>query len=321
MGIVVVLGSLMTDLVARAPRLPHTGESLIGDDFSTFLGGKGINQAIAARRLGAEVTMIGRVGADTFGDAFFPVLAQEGIESTYVEHDPTIGTGVALIVIAEDSGQNAIVAMPQANLAIPASTVGSALHAILSRRTQPDELTIFLAQCETNRESYLAGLQHARAFGMLTILNAAPIPREPLDDDVLALIDILVVNEVEASALARVQVTSADTAQAAAMTLLARGPQQVIVTLGVQGCLWSKREENTDAISHQFIPPFLVKAVDATAAGDTFCGALAAGLASGTPIGDAMRRASAASAITVTRRGATAAIPTAAEVEAFLKNL
>src|SRR5207248_1379887 len=132
MGIIVVLGSLMTDLVARAPRLPAPGESLIGDNFSIFVGGKGINQAIAARRLGASVAMLGRVGTDNFGDAFFPVLAQEGIETTYVERDPTIGTGVALIVIAEDSGQNAIVATPQANLAIPASRVESALETILN---------------------------------------------------------------------------------------------------------------------------------------------------------------------------------------------
>jgi len=321
MGIVVVLGSLMTDLVARAPRLPHPGESLIGNDFSTFVGGKGMNQAIAARRLGAEVTMIGRVGSDNFGDAFFPVLAQEGIESTYVERDPTIGTGIALIVIAEDSGQNAIVANPRANLAISASTAKAALQAIMNTRTPSDEINIFLAQCETNRKAYLAGLQRARTFGMVTILNAAPIPREPLNDDVFALVDILVVNEVEASALARVHVSSADTAQAAAAVLLARGPQQVIVTLGAQGCLWSQREQNSDAPSHQFVPPFPVKAVDTTAAGDTFCGALADGLASGTPILDAMRCASAASAITVTRRGATASIPTAAEVEAFLRNI
>jgi len=156
---------------------------------------------------------------------------------------------------------------------------------------------------------------------MLAILNAAPIPREPLDDDVFALINILVVNEVEASALTGVQVTSADTAQAAAMVLLARGPQHIIVTLGAQGCLWSKREEISDTVSHRFVPPFLVKAVDATAAGDTFCGALAAGLADGMSMADAIRRASAASAITVTRRGATVAIPTVTEVEAFLGNI
>src|ERR1700736_6008467 len=130
MGIVVVLGSLMTDLVARAPRLPQPGESLIGDDFTTFLGGKGMNQAFVARRLGASVTMIGRVGTDNFGDAFFPALAQEGIESSYIERDTTIGTGIGLIVIAEDSGQNTIVAMPRANLAIPTSTVDSALQAV-----------------------------------------------------------------------------------------------------------------------------------------------------------------------------------------------
>jgi ribokinase len=316
MGSVIVLGSLITDLVARAPRLPYAGESLIGDEFSIFLGGKGINQAIAAKRLGAQVTLIGRVGRDSFGDGFFPVLAQEGIDSSYVERDEQIGTGVSLIIIAGDSGQNTIVANPQANLTVPATTVERALKAAY-QQVQPDERGIFLAQCETSQESYAAGLQYARQLGMTTILNAAPIPREPLDDDLLALVDLLIVNEIEASALAQTAVTSVETAREAAEILLKRGPQHIIVTLGEQGCLWSAL---TDDHAHHLIPSFPVQAVDATAAGDTFCGALAASLAERMPLNEAMRRASAAAAITVTRRGAIAALPTAKEVANLLKD-
>jgi ribokinase len=315
---VVVLGSLITDLVARAPRMPYAGESLIGDEFAIFLGGKGINQAIAAKRLGAEVTLVGRVGSDSFGDDFFPVLKQEGIDDAYVERDQQNGTGVSLVIIAQDSAQNAIVANPRANLAVPATTVERALRAAQAQ-IQPGQRGVFLAQCETSRESYEVGLRQARALNMTTILNAAPIPREPLDDALFALVDILIVNEIEASALSQIQVTSTTSAQEAATLLLARGPQHVIVTLGAQGCLWSTRGEQGP--THQSVPPIPVRAVDTTAAGDTFCGALAASLAENMPLANAVRRASAASAITVTRRGAIAALPNAAEVADLLNTL
>lgn len=318
MSILVVLGSLITDLVARAPRLPYAGESLIGDEFATFLGGKGINQAIAAKRLGARVTLVGRVGRDAFGDDFFPVLMQEDIDSSYVERDDTTGTGVSLVIIAGDTGQNAIVANPRANMAVPAATVERALLAA-SKQVQPGERAIFLTQCETSRESYATGLRRARALGMTTILNAAPIPREPLDDELFALVDILIVNEIEAAALTTLPVTSVETAREAAARLLARGPQHAIVTLGAQGCLWCTHGDSRQEPTHQIVPPLPVRAIDATAAGDTFCGALAASLAENRPMTEAMRRASAAAAITVTRRGAIASLPTAAEVAELLK--
>src|SRR5713101_1447633 len=118
MGTVVVIGSTITDLVARAPRLPLPGESIIGDDFATFLGGKGFNQAVAAARMGAGVTFIGRVGADTFGDAFAAALDDEGIDSSHLTRDAAVGTGTACIMIGADRGQNAIIVLPQANLTL-----------------------------------------------------------------------------------------------------------------------------------------------------------------------------------------------------------
>ena len=123
MATVVVLGGIITDLVARAPRMPHPGESLFGDEFAIFQGGKAFNQAIAAARLGAHVTLLGCVGTDPFGDAFFPVLDSEGINSAFITRDPSNGTGVASLIIAADSGQNAIVAVSYTHLTLPTKRI------------------------------------------------------------------------------------------------------------------------------------------------------------------------------------------------------
>ena len=317
MGTVVVLGSLITDLVTQAPRLPHPGESLIGDDFSTFLGGKGSNQAIVAARQGAKVTMIGRVGTDTFGDDFFPVLKHEGIDSSHVARDTTIGTGVSLIIISSESGQNMIVANPRANLAVSAEAVETALHAVQHHR-QANEQVIFLTQCETSSISYETGIRVAHELGMMTIWNTAPIPRVTPSDDTFKLVDILIANETEAASLTQLPVHSVETAQVAAERLLARGPQHVIITLGEQGSLWSTIGEADGKLAQTLLNPFIVKAIDATAAGDAFCGVLAASLADGLSMASALRRANAAGAIAVTRMGASASLPTAAEIAALL---
>jgi ribokinase len=317
LGRVIVLGSIITDLVARAPRLPLPGEALIGDSFATFLGGKGINQAIAAARLGAQVSMIGRVGTDTFGDAFFLVLEQEGVDSTYVTRDTTVGTGVALIIIAANTGQNMIVPTPLANLAVTAEAVEQALQAAQAQR-QPGETPIFLTQCETSNVSFVTGIKRARELGMLTILNAAPVPREPFADDLYTFLDILIVNEVEAAAFAQSPVTSPESAQTAAEILLSRGARNVIITLGPRGSLWCARSEPHGKPVCQVLPAFKVKAIDTTAAGDTFCGALAASLSNGMSMPDALRLASAAGAIATTRMGAILSLPTAAEVQELL---
>jgi ribokinase len=321
MGTVVVLGSLITDLVARAPRMPLPGEALFGEDFATFLGGKGISQAIAAARLGAHVTLIGRVGTDTFGDAFFPVLEQEGINSMYVERDPAVGTGVSVLISASDTGQNMIVVNPRANMAVPAETVEKALRAASEEHRQAasaQQPAIFLGQCETSRVSIVTGLQFAHTLGMRILLNAAPVPREPLTDDLLALVDTLIVNETEAGLLARRRVGSLEKAVTAAEVLLARGPRNIVVTLGALGCVWSTLVDSTTQPAHHTLPAIAVKAVDTTAAGDAFCGALAASLADGVPMHAALLRAIAAGAIAATRMGAIASLPTSAEVEELL---
>ena len=315
MSNVIVLGSLITDLIARAPRLPHPGEVLLGEEFGIFPGGKGINQAVAAARLGATVTMIGCVGRDDFGDAFFPILERERVDNTYVTRDAQQGTGVSTVIISSDSGQNVIISNPRANLGVTAETVETALHTV--REKHPDERVIFLTQCETSRISYTTGLQLAHSLGMTTILNAAPIPREPLTDDLFPFIDVLVVNETEAASLAQTQVGTSDEAIGAAQSLLMKGVRHVLVTLGAQGAIWCTHDEN-NAVRVHSQRPFAVRGVDATGAGDAFCGVLAAELAQERDIAAALGRASAAGALTATKSGAIPALPTAEAIEQLL---
>jgi len=315
MGDVLVLGSLMTDLVARAPRMPLPGESLLGDDFGTFIGGKGCNQAIAAARMGASVALIGAVGADAFGDAFFPLLEREQVDARHVARLAEAGTGVASILVLTELGQNAIVATPRANFALTREMVAPAF----AGRATGGARAVFLTQCETSLESVEAGLRLARAHGMRTILNAAPIPRSPIAH-LLLLADLLVVNETEASALAGMPVTSPADAPATAERLLTLGPAEVVITLGAQGCLWSRAEPvGPTTPRHTLMPAIAVKQVDATAAGDAFCGTLAAALAEGTAMPQALRLAGVAGALAATRMGAVPSLPTADEVRALLE--
>jgi ribokinase len=319
MGTVVVLGSTITDLVARAPRLPIPGEAVIGDDFSTFLGGKGFNQAVAAARLDANVFLIGRVGTDTFGDAFHSVLSNEGIDNVHLTRDPNSGTGTACVMIGTDTGQNAIIVLPRANLALTAKMVEEAIQSLLSHSTIEANKSIFMAQCEMRMATIVAGLRYAHRAGMTTLFNAAPVPREPFPDDLFACVDILVVNESEAGGLADTTVDSPQGARRAATKLLAKGVKHSIITLGAQGCVWSTYEHGEGPITHRWIRTIPVTQVDATAAGDAFCGGLAAKLAEGSVMSEALHWASAAGAVAVRRLGALPSLPTTEEVKALLQ--
>jgi ribokinase len=319
MGPVVVLGSTITDLVAQAPRLPIPGEAVIGNDFATFLGGKGFNQAVAAARLGASVRFIGRVGTDTFGNDFSSALSNEGIDNSHLSRDPNIGTGTACIMIGTDSGQNAIIVLPRANLALTAEMVEEAIQSILSQSTTLVNTSIFMAQCEMRMATIAAGLRFAHSAGMITIFNAAPVPREPFLDDLFTCVDILVVNESEAAGIAETPVDTPQSARRAATRLLIKGVKNTIITLGAQGCVWSTIGNSEGQFSHRWIRTIPVTQVDATAAGDAFCGALAAKLADGLVMSEALRWAGAAGAIAVTRLGALPSLPTTEEVEALLR--
>jgi ribokinase len=319
MGTVVVLGSTITDLVARAPRLPLPGESVIGDDFGTFLGGKGFNQAVAAARLGASVILIGRVGTDTFGDAFASALLKEGINSSHLTRDPNAGTGTACVMIGTNTGQNSIIVLPRANLALTPAMVDEAFQSIFAQSAIQAAASIFMAQCEMRMATIAAGLRIAHAAGMTTIFNAAPVPREPFPNDIFTYVDILVVNEAEAAGLSETTVDTPTTAIEAATQFLVKGIKHVIITLGAQGGIWSTYEGSEGHPFHQFIRAIPVKPVDATAAGDAFCGALAAKLAEGMNMSEALLWANAAGAVAVTRLGALPSLPGTEEVETLLQ--
>ncbi|WP_043302187.1 ribokinase [Pseudomonas sp. GM55] len=298
---VVVIGSLNMDLVTRAPRLPKGGETLIGDSFATVSGGKGANQAVAAARLGAQVSMIGCVGNDAYGEALREALLVERIDCQAVS---TVdgSSGVALIVV-DDSSQNAIVIVPGANGALTAEAIDRFDSVIQAA-------DVLICQLEVPDASVGHALKRGRELGKTVILNPAPVSR-PLPSDWYASIDYLIPNESEASALSGLSVDSLETAQAAASCLIALGAGKVIITLGAQGSLF------TDGQRFEHFPAPAVKAVDTTAAGDTFVGGFAAALAAGKDEAQAIRFGQVAAALSVTRAGAQPSIPALSDVKAF----
>lgn len=298
---VVVVGSLNMDLVTRAPRLPRGGETLIGESFCTIPGGKGANQAVAAARLGAKVSMVGCVGSDAYGQELRGALLAEGIDCQPVSVVAG-SSGVALIVV-DDNSQNAIVIVAGAN--------GVLTPDVLDRF---DEVLrgadVIICQLEVPDATVGHALKRGRELGKTVILNPAPASR-PLPADWYACIDYLIPNESEAAVLSGLAVDSLETAEAAATQLLAAGAGKVIVTLGAQGLMFA------NGASFQHFPAPLVKAVDTTAAGDTFVGGFAAALADGKSEVEAIRFGQVAAALSVTRAGAQPSIPTLLEVQAF----
>jgi len=299
---VVVVGSLNMDLVTRASRLPRAGETLIGQSFSTVPGGKGANQAVASARLGAEVAMIGCVGTDAYGSQLRDALRVEGID--YGAVSTVAGSsGVALIVV-DDSSQNAIVIVAGSNGELtPASLQAS--DAVLQAAD------VIVCQLEVPMETVGHALKRGRELGKTVILNPAPVSG-PLPTEWYASIDYLIPNESEATALSGVTVDSLDSARLAATELIKAGAGKVIITLGAQGVLFA----DGHGFEHLVAPK--VKAVDTTAAGDTFVGGFAAALASGKSEAEAIRFGQVAAALSVTRDGAQPSIPTLHDVQGFV---
>ncbi len=291
-----VAGSLNMDLVARAPRLPRPGETVIGDSFHTLPGGKGANQAIAAARLGGAVAMIGKLGDDPFSDALQANLDAAGVARRYVTRQASAPAGVALITV-DAAGQNSIVVAPGANALLTPADVDAAEPAIAGAR-------VLLLQLEIPLESVLRAAQLGRRHGATVILN--PAPARPLPAELLALTDILVPNETEAALLTGRPVSDA------AAALRSAGAHTVILTLGAQGALLAEAGEMRS------FPAFCVRPVDTTAAGDAFLGGLGVALAEGRPLEEAIRWGNAAGALATTRLGAQPSLPRRAELEALL---
>lgn len=295
-----VVGSFIMDLVIRAPRRPEPGETLIGREFGMFPGGKGANQAVAAARLGAKVNMIGRLGKDSFGETFLGIMAEEGIDCSHVAVDEDLGTGVGNPVV-EDTGENSIIIVPQANSRLSVRDIEKSAEAI-------SEADALLLQLEVPLETSIAAAQIAGDAGVRVILN--PAPARELPESFLQMVSVIVPNEVEFQALTGVFPHDLETTAAASWSLIKKGPHTVVVTLGSRGAYVV---ENDNAVH---VPAERVSNVmDTTAAGDAFCGALAHGLASGKSVIDAVCYANKAASIAITRMGAIPSLPRASEVK------
>lgn len=290
------------DLVTRASRLPRAGETLIGQSFSTVPGGKGANQAVASARLGAEVAMIGCIGSDAYGIQLRDALLVEGIDCQAVSRVDG-SSGVALIVV-DDSSQNAIVIVAGSNGELTPASLQAA-DAVLQAAD------VIVCQLEVPLETVGYALKRGRELGKTVILNPAPASG-PLPAQWYASIDYLIPNESEATALSGVTVDSLDNAKLAAAQLIKAGAAKVIITLGAQGALFS----DGNRVEHLAAPN--VKAVDTTAAGDTFVGGFAAALAHGKSEAEAIRFGQVAAALSVTRAGAQPSIPTLHDVQGFV---
>ena len=300
---VLVVGSANVDFTVAASRLPAVGETVSGGTLLVNHGGKGANQAVAARRLGAEVRLVACVGDDASGRGIRAALQAEGIGVDGMMVTADAATGTALIVV-DGQGRNQIVVAPGANWRLSVEHV----------RARADDFAwaqVVMCQLETPLDTLAWALAEARRRGLVTVLNPAPV-REGIADDVWRLVDYLTPNEGEAERLSGVAVRDAGSAAAAGRALRGRGVGAVIVTLGSQGSLACTARDDIR------VPAFPVEAVDTTAAGDAFNGALGAALAGRDPLPDALRFASAAAALACTRRGAQPSLPTRAEGDRFL---
>ena len=300
---VLVIGSANLDFTCAVERLPREGETVSGGTLHIAHGGKGANQAVAARRLGAEVRLVAALGRDAFGDQIVEQLAAEGIPGEGLQRVPDSPTGIALIVV-DGEGRNQIAVAPGAN------------HRLDPARVAPADLEwaqVLLCQLEVPPPTVQSALETARRLSVFTILN--PAPARQLPPEIFPLVDLLTPNEVEAGGLTGVQIETLDDAARAARRFLELGVKRVIVTLGAQGALLC------DGSSALHFPAFPVRAVDTVAAGDAFNGALAVGVAAGGSLAEAIPLANAAGALACAKRGAQPSLPTRAEVEAFLQQL
>jgi ribokinase len=302
MGRVFVAGSINMDVVATADRHPRIGETVAGHAVLYFPGGKGANQAVAAAKLGAPTTLIGRVGRDAFGGQLQTFLAAQGVDLGFVRETPQAHTGTAIITIA--NADNTIVVIPGANGLVGAADVEAPSLA---------NGDIAVSQFEIPLSAITAFFKRARSAGATTILN--PAPAIEFDPAMLDLVDILILNETELGLLTKTGLddTDDDARFIAAVRSLPAGRRKIIcVTLGKRGVLTLVND------APLITPGRSVKAVDTTGAGDCFVGAVAAQLAAGKSIGDALNYANGAASISVQRMGAAPSMPTAAEVEAII---
>jgi ribokinase len=299
---IVVVGSSNTDMIIKMDRIPKPGETILGGEFIKAAGGKGANQAVGAARAGGHVTFIARVGTDMFGDQAIAGFARDAIDVDYVIRDESSPSGVALIFVGKN-GENSIAVAPGANGKLSPEDILNAKAAFAGAR-------VVLIQLETPLVTVEAAAEAALAAGARVILN--PAPAQKLPDRLLRNISILTPNETEAELLTGIKVDSTAAAEDAAKALMSKGVETVVITLGARGALVA------NADGSEVVTGIKAKAVDTTAAGDVFNGALAVALAEGQPLHEAVRFANAAGAISVTRMGAQVSAPHREEIERLL---
>ena len=303
---IVVVGSSNTDMVVKAARIPAPGETVLGGAFVMAAGGKGANQAVAAARLGAEVTLVARLGADPLGDEAIAGYQKDSLLTDLIVRDPDRPTGVALILV-DAHGENSITVALGANEALSPDDVERAADRIRAADAVVMQLEVPLAAVE--RAAAIA-----RAAGVPVILDPAPAPDGGLPEALLRNVTCLKPNESEAERLTGISVSDLASAERAARALQELGPRTVIITLGSQGAIV------VDEAAVHHVPAYRVTAVDTTAAGDAFTGAFATAVGAGAALVEAVRRAAAAGALAATRMGAQPSLPTQAEWEAFIAN-
>ena len=303
---VVVLGSSGYDLTIRLPRLPRPGETLLAGDLLTGLGGKGANQAIAARRSGAEVSFFTAFGDDDFGRRARQNLESEEIELTHAKVVAGSANQVALIFVGETDGQNLIGVAPGASALLSPEDVEQLPLDVFQKGR------VMLAALEIRPETVEAGLRRAKKAGMITILNPAPVDLKAIE--ILKFVDVITPNETEMSALANMEIPELNDALGAARNLIAKGVGAVVLTRGARGCVVV--DETRGAWS---IDGHRVKAIDTVGAGDAFNGALAASLSEGLSLLDAARRANAAGALAVLKPGAQGGLPSRLQIDVLLE--
>lgn len=298
---IVVIGSSNTDMVMRVNEFPQPGETIMGCGFLQNQGGKGANQAVACVRLGAETAFVGKLGCDSLAQATISMLREEGIDISHLTQTSDSPSGTAFIMV-DSHGENSIIVNSGANACLSPADIEAASALI-------GKASVVLMQLETPVPTLAHAARIAKEKGATVVLNPAPAPSSPLPDELLKHVDILVPNQTETERLSGIAVKDDETLLEAIRKLQAIGVGQVVVTLGSRGAM--------TVIDGQplMVPSVKVKAVDSTAAGDTFCGALCVRLSEGSSVEEAMHFACKAASLTVTRMGAQQSIPYLREVK------
>jgi ribokinase len=294
---IVVVGSLNMDLVVRTVRHPQIGETVIGHDFRTYPGGKGANQAVAAARLGSDVSIIGKVGNDQFGEALLQAVNTDGVNTQYIIRDSKVPTGVAFITV-DDRGKNTIVVASGANAHLSPDEIDASRDAFIGA-------SVLLLQLECPLNVVERAIDIAKQYDIRIVLN--PAPAQLLDAYLLHSVDYLIPNQTELA-----QLSGQESTEAAIGVLQGMGVKRLVVTLGEEGLLV------VDESQREHIPAYKVQAVDSTAAGDAFAGAFAVALGEGLSIHQAAIWGNAAGALTVTKAGAQPSLPSRDEFDEFL---